>query len=86
MVKNKSELKIQIQDNGPGLPFDPKSYTLAPGPSTKRFGTGLGIPIAFKICQQHGWKLEFNSIKDNGTTAIITAPIRVIEDMDNAGY
>jgi hypothetical protein len=40
----------------------------------------LGIPIAFKICQQHGWKLDFDIKKGVGTTAIITAPIRVIEE------
>ena len=73
-------LEIQIRDQGAGLPFDPKPNDLAPGPTTKRFGTGLGIPIAFKICQQHGWKLEFDVRKDKGTTAMITAPIRVIEE------
>ncbi|MBM2830923.1 MAG: histidine kinase, partial [Gammaproteobacteria bacterium] len=55
---------------------------LAPGPSTKSFGTGLGIPIAFKICQQHGWILKFDSTKGMGTTAIIVAPIRVIEEVE----
>ena len=62
------------------IPFDPKPNNLAPGPTTKRFGTGLGIPIAYKICQQHGWKLEFEINKGEGTTAIITAPIRVVEE------
>lgn len=78
--QRETNLEIHIQDNGTGLPFDPKPNNLAPGPSTKRFGTGLGIPIAFKICQQHGWKLVFDVKKDEGTTAIITAPIRVIEE------
>lgn len=77
-----SHLEIRIGDQGPGLPFDPKPNNLAPGPTTKRFGTGLGIPIAFKICQQHGWKLEFDVRQGQGTTAIITAPIRVIEEVE----
>ena len=77
-----TNLEIHIQDRGSGLPFDPKPNNLAPGPSTKRFGTGLGIPIAFKICQQHGWKLVFDVRKGEGTTAIITAPIRVIEEIN----
>lgn len=78
-----SNLEIIIKDQGPGIPFDPKPNNLAPGPTTKRFGTGLGIPIAYKICQQHGWKLEFDNDVGRGTTAMITAPIRVFEESDH---
>lgn len=87
MVKKDTELDLLIKDQGVGLPFEPKPNQLTPGPSTKSFGTGLGIPIAFKICQKHGWKLSFVSHKkDNkptGTSVIITAPIRVIEENDD---
>ena len=83
MKTRDSNLEITIKDQGPGIPFDPKPNNLAPGPTTKRFGTGLGIPIAYKICQQHGWKLEFDNDVSQGTTAMITAPIRVFEESDN---
>ncbi len=68
-------IEIRIIDSGPGLPFKPKPGDLEPGPSTKRFGTGLGIPIAFKICQKHGWNLTFNTELKQGTEAIVAAPI-----------
>ena len=77
IINNKNTLKIKIQDNGSGLPFAPKPGNLEPGPSTKRYGTGLGIPIAFKICQKHNWKLEFITKEGKGTTVIITAPINL---------
>lgn len=80
LVPRGQNLEIHIQDQGPGLPFEPKSNNLVPGPSTKRFGTGLGMPIAFKICQRHGWNLNFKTVSGKGTTAIITAPIRIIEE------
>ncbi len=79
MTRHDAELELCIHDQGGGLPFEPKPNQLTPGPSTKSFGTGLGIPIAFKICQKHGWKLAFISEHGVGTRAIITAPIRVIE-------
>ncbi len=81
LVPKDLSLEIRIHDQGPGMPFEPKSNNLVPGPSTKRFGTGLGIPIAFKICQRHGWHLDFKSEKDEGTTAIITAPVRISEEI-----
>lgn len=62
---------ITISDQGPGLPFEPTPGNLEPGPSTKKFGTGLGIPVAFKICQSHGWELSF--LNDNpGTKVVLT--------------
>ena len=86
LVKNKNKLELSMEDEGTGLPFDPKPNKLTPGPSTKSFGTGLGIPIAFKICQKHGWNLNFNLPENDrgqeGTIVTITAPIRVIEEKD----
>ena len=71
---NHDAIIVHIQDQGPGLPFTPEAGNLEPGPSTKRFGTGLGIPIAFKICQSHGWNLYFEVIENKGTHVLITVP------------
>jgi nitrogen fixation/metabolism regulation signal transduction histidine kinase len=76
LKKIKESIEYRILDSGPGLPFEPKPGNLEPGPSTKKFGTGLGIPIAFKICQKHGWELAFNVIEGKGTEAIVTAPLK----------
>ena len=75
MENTHDKLNVCIRDAGPGMRFDPKPGNLAPGPSTKRFGTGLGIPIAFKICQAHGWTLDFHSHNSNGTEVVIAAPL-----------
>lgn len=71
---NDNEATIYLEDEGGGLPFIPKAGNLEPGPSTKRLGTGLGIPIAYKICQTHGWNIEFEIDKNKGTKIIITCP------------
>ncbi len=67
-------LSVHIIDAGPGIPFSPQPGSLEPGPSTKRFGTGLGIPVAFKICHSHGWDLEFNAAANGGTDVVIRIP------------
>ncbi len=66
---------LMIRDWGGGLPFEPKPSGLEPGPSTKRFGTGLGIPVAYKICAVHGFDLEFVRRESQGTDVLITAPL-----------
>lgn len=65
---------VSIIDAGPGMPFRPQPGGLEPGPSTKRFGTGLGIPVAFKICHSHGWELEFTGMQGGGTGVTIRIP------------
>jgi signal transduction histidine kinase len=65
---------IEIEDRGGGIPFMPDPVGLEPGPTTKRFGTGLGIPVAFKVCKAHGWSLAFEVIDNAGTRVTISAP------------
>lgn len=67
---------IRIRDNGSGMPFMPDPGNLEPGPTTKRYGTGLGIPIAFKICRSHGWELRFRKPETGGTEAEIVVPLK----------
>lgn len=69
-----SQMTLRILDEGPGIPFTPAPGTLSPGPSTKRFGTGLGIPFAFKVCEALGGSLAFNVREGGGTVVSLTLP------------
>jgi signal transduction histidine kinase len=73
------EVLITIRDEAGGIPFQPEPSELTPGPSTKRFGTGLGIPIAFKICHTHDFRLEFRVEPGHGTEVVIHAPTTQLE-------
>lgn len=67
-------LTLVITDQGPGMPFKPDPHALTPGPTTKRFGTGLGIPFAFKVCEELGGAMTFDSKAGAGTRITITLP------------
>lgn len=67
---------ILIWDNGPGMPFIPSPNTLSPGPSTKRFGTGLGIPFAFKVCEALMGQIVFRNREGGGTIIELKLPRR----------
>lgn len=67
-------LQLTIQDQGSGIPFTPNPHAITPGPTTKRFGTGLGIPFAFKVCDELGGTLSFEPRQPYGTTVRITLP------------
>ena len=63
-----------ILDNGAGMPFIPDPRAASAGPSTKRFGTGLGIPFAFKVCEVLSGQIVFETIKPQGTSITLTLP------------
>ena len=73
---------LTIGDEAGGIPFQPEPKELEPGPTTKRLGTGLGIPIAFKVCKAHRWSLKFKINKGVGTVAEITIPLENDSDDD----
>lgn len=68
-------LELRIDDDGPGIGFEPNPSELSPGPTTKRYGTGLGIPIAYKICQAHGGKVAIEKRVGGGTRASVALPV-----------
>ena len=74
VYRDANRIIMSITDSGAGMPFKPAPNNLEPGPSTKRFGTGLGIPVAFKVCRAHGWDLSFGDARGGGTVVSISAP------------
>lgn len=70
-----TQVEIHILDHGPGMPFTPTPSSLSAGPSTKRFGTGLGIPFAFKVTEAIGGSLLFSGRAGGGACVTITLPL-----------
>jgi signal transduction histidine kinase len=65
---------LMVEDQGGGMPFAPDPRGLTPGPSTKRLGTGLGIPFAAKVVEVHGGTLRFETSTGGGTRVRIRLP------------
>lgn len=70
-------LRVMIADQGPGMPFSPDPTALSPGPTTKRFGTGLGIPFVFKVCEALSGKVTFNQRPESGTLVELILPRKI---------
>ncbi|MBT7515921.1 MAG: HAMP domain-containing histidine kinase [Candidatus Marinimicrobia bacterium] len=67
--KEKDEIKIQIQDNGKGIPKKDWRNVFRPGFSTKQTGWGLGLSLSSRIVEEiHSGKLQvIESSPENGT-------------------
>jgi signal transduction histidine kinase len=71
---SKEEYILSLKDAGSGMPFTPDPNTVSLSPTTKRFGTGLGIPFAFKVCDALGARLNFSARRTGGTIITIHLP------------
>ena len=70
---NNDYIVIRIIDNGTGITDAKKAMT--PYFTTKKTGTGLGLPIVTKIINEHNGNFSIKSKKDNkGTIVVITLP------------
>lgn len=57
----KLPLVVTIQDNGPGIPDDLRRHIFDPFVTTKRGGTGLGLPLVAKLVGDHGGVIDLDS-------------------------
>jgi len=67
--------RIQITDNGPGIPDEVRARIFDPFFTTKNDGTGLGLSVSHSIIQDHGGQVSVQSEQGKGTTFYITLPV-----------
>ena len=68
-------IRINVQDNGKGIPQESIDKVLDPYFTTKPEGTGLGLALAYKIIDEHDGTIRFKSTEGQGTTVIVTLPV-----------
>jgi two-component system sensor histidine kinase HydH len=51
-------VRVDVCDDGPGVPADLEGQIFEPFVTTKATGTGLGLPMAARIVQAHGGSLD----------------------------
>jgi two-component system NtrC family sensor kinase len=73
----RQQVRIVIQDSGPGIPEEDLSKIFDPFFTTKEVGkgTGLGLSLCYGIIKEHGGKITPRSKPGEGATFIIELPI-----------
>ncbi len=79
---DRDELHLHVIDTGPGI--DPKAADklFQPYFSTKRGGSGLGLPTARRIVEEHGGHLTVHSAPGRGTDFTLALPFDVAHHPD----
>ena len=68
------QIRIVVQDNGPGMSPDQLNNIFNPYFTTKKRGTGLGLAIVYKIIEAHQGQISVESRIGQGTSFAITIP------------
>jgi len=71
-------VEVHVEDDGSGVPPENQSRIFELFYSTKDHGTGLGLPIAKRICQEHGGDLLLENHPGRGATFIVRLPKSII--------
>ncbi|MFC0470838.1 HAMP domain-containing sensor histidine kinase [Halalkalibacter kiskunsagensis] len=77
LEKWNNEIKIEIEDNGEGIPADDlphiwaRFYRVEKSRSTKHGGSGLGLAITKQIIELHGGTIQIDSTLNVGTVFMI---------------
>lgn len=80
-LEDANTVRVEIQDNGVGIPGDVVSKIFDPFFTTKPIGqgTGMGLSISYKIVQEHGGKLLVDTEYGVGTVFTILLPIKAAQ-------
>jgi signal transduction histidine kinase len=74
MVPNQLHGKIEIADNGCGIPPENLGKIFEPFFSTKTKGTGLGLAVSYGIVQNHQGTIQVLRQPEGGTRFIVKIP------------
>jgi len=65
---------VRISDNGRGIPRADRKQIFNLFFSTRKHGTGLGLPIVRKVVRENGGTIQIRSREGRGTTVTVTLP------------
>ncbi|NLS13224.1 PAS domain-containing protein [Vibrio sp. SM6] len=69
------ELRVSVQDSGPGVPHELQQKIMEPFFTTRSQGTGLGLAVVQMVCRAHGGRLELLSEPGDGACFTVCLPL-----------
>jgi two-component system nitrogen regulation sensor histidine kinase NtrY len=72
-------MRVEVADDGPGIPPEDKDKLFLPYFSTKKRGTGLGLAIVNRIISDHHGYIRVEDNRPRGTRFIIELPASPVQ-------
>ncbi len=74
LVEREPLVRLDVRDNGSGIPADMLPHIFDPFFTTKSEGTGLGLSVSYNIIAEHKGRLEVHSEAGSGTCFSVYLP------------
>lgn len=75
-LTEKDYLRIRIRDDGPGIAPEVQEKIFIPFFTTKKRGTGIGLPMTQKVVHSHTGVIDLRSAPGSGTEFVIQIPVK----------
>lgn len=75
MQREGESARLTVRDEGPGIPAEIRDKIYNLYFTTKKGGSGIGLPMAYRVVQLHNGSLEFDSVEGSGATFVLRIPI-----------
>jgi signal transduction histidine kinase len=81
-AEDRGRVRVEVEDNGCGIPQENIERIFEPGFTTKgrRVGMGLGLLIVRQIVDRHGGRLDVRSDPGRGSTFVVQLPTTFPKD------
>jgi signal transduction histidine kinase len=66
---------VEVRDQGSGIPAAVRDKVFNLYFTTKKSGSGIGLPMAYRIMQLHQGSIDFESVENEGTTFRLQFPL-----------
>ena len=70
-----SNVRVSVDDNGPGIPVGARERIFQPFFTTKSRGTGLGLALVQKIVVSHNGRLQVGAGPAGGASLQVLLPV-----------
>ena len=70
-----NEAEVEIADQGPGIPEKIREKIFNLYFTTKSGGSGIGLPMTYRVMQLHNGSMDFDSVEGQGTTFRLRFPL-----------
>lgn len=74
LYASQDHYKVEVVDNGVGIPEEQKHRVFVPNFTTKSSGTGLGLAISKQIVENSKGVISFSTNENKGTTFTVSLP------------
>jgi PAS domain S-box-containing protein len=79
-VLNGPEVRVGVEDNGPGIDTQTRERLFNPFFTTKANGMGMGLSICRSIVESHGGRISLEAVERTGTHFAITLPLQTEQE------